>query len=79
MAYTNRCPTCGDTHVCNTPAPELKDEHEIVPLKILELRHIRTALFHFNGNKTKAAKILGIGRRSLYRRLEDAKSGKISA
>jgi len=79
MAYTIRCLSCGDTHVCNTPPPELKDDQEIVSLKTLEIRHIRAALFHLNGNKTKAAKMLGINRRSLYRRLDAAKSGKISA
>lgn len=40
-------------------------------LDALEQRYIRQVLERVGGNKRRAAKILGIGRRTLYRRLED--------
>jgi DNA-binding NtrC family response regulator len=36
----------------------------------LERRHIERALHHHQGNKTRAAKALGVDRRTLYRKLE---------
>ena len=44
---------------------------ELMTLEELESRYVRTVLAACTGNKTKAAKILGIGRRSLYRMLEE--------
>jgi transcriptional regulator with PAS, ATPase and Fis domain len=43
---------------------------ELVTLADVELRYVRQVLRAVGGNKTMAAKILGIDRRSLYRRLE---------
>jgi len=40
-------------------------------LKEIELQAIKDALFKYNGNKSKAAKLLGISRKSLYKRLND--------
>jgi DNA-binding NtrC family response regulator len=40
-------------------------------LKEVELLAIRDALEKCNGNKSKAAKILGISRKALYKRLSD--------
>jgi DNA-binding NtrC family response regulator len=37
----------------------------------MERRYVRQVLASVRGNKTHAARILGIDRRSLYRRLED--------
>jgi DNA-binding NtrC family response regulator len=41
----------------------------------VEQRYIRYVLKHVHGNKRQAAALLGIGRRTLYRRLgEDAEA-----
>ena len=40
-------------------------------LATLEKRHIRRVLRHTNGNKTEAARLLGIGLTTLYRKLEE--------
>ena len=44
---------------------------ELVTLDELNRNYVRRVLAAVNGNKTHAAKLLGIDRRSLYRRLED--------
>ncbi len=36
----------------------------------VEARHISQTLTHFEGNKSEAAKALGIDRRTLYRKLK---------
>ncbi len=43
---------------------------EMMTLDELERRYVRQVLTAANGNKTHAARVLGIDRRSLYRRLE---------
>jgi len=47
---------------------------EMIPLTEMERRYVRQVLSSVGGNKTHAARVLGIDRRSLYRRLEDAGS-----
>jgi two-component system NtrC family response regulator len=37
----------------------------------MEEGHIRKAMVRADGNKSKAAKLLGISRMTLYRKLED--------
>ena len=44
---------------------------EMMTLEELERRYVRQVLTASKGNKTHAARVLGIDRRSLYRRLED--------
>ena len=44
---------------------------EMLTLEEMDLRHIRKTLAACGGNKTHAARALGLDRRSLYRRLED--------
>lgn len=44
---------------------------EILPLSDLEQKYISFVLDRVEGNKKRAASLLGIGRRTLYRRLED--------
>jgi DNA-binding NtrC family response regulator len=44
-------------------------EHEILPLRELERRAIQRALRATQGSVGKAAKLLGIGRATLYRRI----------
>ncbi len=47
-----------------------EDEAEMVTLEEMERRYVENVLFRVDGNKTKAARILGIDRKSLYRKLE---------
>jgi DNA-binding NtrC family response regulator len=48
---------------------ENDDEQPIIPLRELERRAIERALKQTNGSVAQAAKLLGIGRATLYRRL----------
>lgn len=48
----------------------LVDEDQLPTLEELEQRYIQYVLDRLDGNKRKAAELLGIGRRTLYRRLE---------
>lgn len=53
-------------------------EHPVVvsqrtTLKEMELQAIKDSLQRFNGNKSKAAKMLGISRKAFYKRLNDEK------
>jgi len=56
---------------------------ELITLDEMERRYVRQVLNAVGGNKTHAARILGIDRRSLYRRLEeprhDAKAAEAGA
>ena len=44
---------------------------ELITLDEMERRYVRQVLNAVGGNKTHAARVLGIDRRSLYRRLEE--------
>ena len=44
---------------------------ELITLDEMERRYVRQVLDAVGGNKTHAARVLGIDRRSLYRRLDD--------
>lgn len=65
---TPRC--MHDVKLCDcvwaTPEPE-----PIVPLREVVNREIRKALAHTNGSVGRAAKLLGIGRATLYRRIAE--------
>ncbi|NJK89393.1 MAG: sigma-54-dependent Fis family transcriptional regulator [Myxococcales bacterium] len=56
-----------------TPTDDLPglDPDAIIPMRELERRAIRRALRATNGSVDKAAKLLGMGRATLYRRLSD--------
>ncbi|MDZ7804640.1 sigma-54 dependent transcriptional regulator [Thiohalophilus sp.] len=47
----------------------LAHSSELIPLQELERRYIEHVIKQVDGNKRRAAEILGIGRRTLYRRL----------
>ena len=49
---------------------------ELITLSEMERRYVRQVLAAVGGNKTHAARILGIDRRSLYRRLEEPRKDK---
>jgi two-component system response regulator HydG len=46
------------------------DPAELVPLEEVERRYILRVMEAVGGNKTEAAQVLGVGRRTLYRKLE---------
>lgn len=53
------------------PSPgQLDDEIDLIPLEQVERRHILRVLQAVGGNKARAASILRIGRKTLYRKLE---------
>ncbi len=52
-------------------APSILGGDELPPLQEVERRYILHALKQLNGNKRRTAGVLGIGRRTLYRRLEE--------
>ncbi len=47
-----------------------QDPAELVPLEVVEQRYIMRVLDAVSGNKSTAAKLLGLGRKTLYRKLE---------
>ncbi|MGH7295808.1 MAG: helix-turn-helix domain-containing protein, partial [Polyangiaceae bacterium] len=49
---------------------ETGEASEIVPLDELERRYVERALTILGGNKSRAAELLGIDRRTLYRRID---------
>jgi two-component system, NtrC family, response regulator AtoC len=59
------------TSAGSAPALPLLDGGDLPTLGTLERRYIRLVLEHTGGNKRQAAELLGIGRRTLYRRLEE--------
>jgi two-component system response regulator HydG len=56
-------------HKNNQPVHSPSSLAEIVKLDEMELRYIRQVLATVGGNKSLAARLLGLDRRSLYRRL----------
>jgi two-component system response regulator HydG len=46
------------------------DPSELMPLEEVERRYIARVIAACGGNKSKAARILGIGRKTLYRHLD---------
>ena len=59
--------------------PQGDDPKELLPLEEIEKRYIRRVLTAVGGNKTHAARVLGLDRRSLYRRLDKLKSTPTTA
>ena len=51
------------------------DPTELVPLEDVERRYILRVMESVGGNKTLAAQVLGVGRKTLYRKLEQYRSG----
>lgn len=50
----------------------LPGDDQILSLREIELRYVQHVLEKVNGNKRRAAELLGIGRRTLYRYLDEA-------
>jgi two-component system response regulator HydG len=47
------------------------DNQPLAPLEVIELQYIQYVLRQTAGNKTEAAKILGLDRKTLYRKLKE--------
>jgi two-component system response regulator HydG len=54
---------------------DITDAPSLITLDEMERRYVRQVLESVRGNKTHAARVLGIDRRSLYRRLETPAPG----
>jgi DNA-binding NtrC family response regulator len=54
-------------------------KEEILPLEELERRAIQSTLRHTDGDKQKAARVLGIGKTTLYRKLKQYQMGGVEA
>jgi DNA-binding NtrC family response regulator len=59
-------PTVARPRTPEPAAPPSRDE-DFPPLEVIELRYIVQVLRHVQGNKDRAAQLLGIDRRTLYR------------
>ena len=65
--------------MANLPLPELSDGErkrahgrgKIIPMAELEKQTILSAITELNGDKLQAARLLGIGKTTLYRKLKD--------
>jgi DNA-binding NtrC family response regulator len=55
-------------HVANLP--EVSAAPDIDPLSAIEREHVLTVLRSVRGNKTRASRLLGVDRKTLYRKLE---------
>jgi len=55
------------------------EPQEVLPLEEIERRYIYRVIKMLNGNKARAAELLGLDRRTLYRRIEkyEGKSGRV--
>jgi DNA-binding NtrC family response regulator len=62
-----------------TSSEKLSDVDELVPLEMLEKRAIFRALQETSGDKLAAARLLGIGKTTLYRKLKQYESGRAQA
>ena len=55
----------------SSPGDVFWENKEDLSLQAVDKRHIQRVLQHSGGNKTQAAKLLGIGLRTLYRKMEE--------
>jgi two-component system response regulator HydG len=69
--------------VANLPAGEATNGHgngsvrgKIIPMAQLERQSILSAITELNGDKLQAARLLGIGKTTLYRKLKDYAMGE---
>ena len=56
-------------HIANLPG-DASGAPEIDPLSAIEREHVLTVLRSVRGNKTRASRLLGVDRKTLYRKLE---------
>jgi DNA-binding NtrC family response regulator len=58
-------------HVTDTAVSENGSRAKIIPMAELERQTILNAIAELNGDKLQAARMLGIGKTTLYRKLKD--------
>ncbi len=56
-------------HVRRASSAETSRDDDMLRLAEVELRHVRRVLERVGGNKTEAARILGVNRATIYRML----------
>jgi len=74
-------PVSADAEILNEAPPAESSspvEDEIIPLDEIEKRHILAALRHTNGNRTRAASMLGISIRTLRNKLQEYRASGIA-
>lgn len=69
---TSAC-VCGTPHCTSRDVAVAADDEDVLQLRELERRAIAKALARTQGSVEKAARLLGIGRATLYRRLGEEK------
>ena len=69
MNNTATAPAYGATHETTSHHPEHDMDETLCSLRTVEIRHISRVLRASNGNQRRAARILGITRWSLARRM----------
>lgn len=57
------------------PLVSVKGELEVMTLKELQCRYVQRVLALFGGNKSRTAQVLGIDRRTLYRKVDEVEAG----
>ncbi|MDD5244332.1 MAG: helix-turn-helix domain-containing protein, partial [Syntrophorhabdaceae bacterium] len=62
--------TMMENHLDNTQNEKIPLQGEALDLRKVEREHIRRVLKFARGNKSKAARLLGISRKKLYQRME---------
>jgi transcriptional regulator with PAS, ATPase and Fis domain len=68
---TDLPPAVGGAHVIAPTNGNGHGQHAIVPMAELERQTILNAIAELNGDKLQAARLLGIGKTTLYRKLKD--------
>jgi len=62
--------------ILRAPSPVIeRDDDELVSMEIIQQRHLLRVLNRVEGNKAKAAEILGVGRNTVYQILSRIRSG----
>ena len=63
-------PIIASTHIASSPINGNGHSRKIVPMAELERQTILSAIAELNGDKLQAARLLGIGKTTLYRKLK---------
>ena len=62
--------------VLRAPSPAIdRDDAELVTMETMQQRHLLRVLNYVEGNKAKAAEILGVGRNTVYQILSRIRAG----
>lgn len=63
-------PFLSEDRTDDDPQSSFGDDGRLLPLRAVERRHLAAALRECSGNLSEAARVLGIGRTTLYRKIE---------